>query len=111
MNDISMKRIPMYLAIGALALSSATATVYAVSAITISAQDEAMIRAAEIVFRENSEQGNNVAFRDGLYEGKLAAKRGVNAVPAIGRWNLEADRVSFTEGYRQAVSESLAANR
>jgi hypothetical protein len=105
------KQIPMYLAIGALALSSATATVYAVTAIASPVLDEDSIRAAEIFFREDITQANNVAFRDGLYEGKLAAKRGLNPAPAIGRWYIDADRSSFIEGFHQAYNETVAGNR
>jgi hypothetical protein len=106
-----VKQIPMYLAVGALALSSATATVYAISAIAAPGSADDMIRAAEELFRENIEQANNVAYRDGLFQGKLAAKRGIKTVPAIGRWNAEVDRASFSEGYHQATSESLAVSR
>jgi hypothetical protein len=109
--NIHGKQIPMYLAIGALALSSATATVYAVSAIAAPGSADDMIHGAEELFRENIEQANNVAYRDGLYQGKLATQRGTKSAPAIGRWNAEVDRASFSEGYHQATSESLAVSR
>ncbi|HEY0703566.1 MAG TPA: hypothetical protein VGD60_12440 [Candidatus Acidoferrales bacterium] len=109
--NVHIKQIPMYLAIGALALSSATATVYAVSAITTPGSGDDTIHAAEELFREKIEPANNVAYRDGLYQGKLAGARGSVSVPAIGRWNAPVDRASFREGYRQAIGESPVANR
>jgi len=45
------------------------------------------------------------AFRDGLYLGKLAAKNGEPARPAIGRWSTEHDRSMFTAGYRRGYNE------
>jgi hypothetical protein len=110
--NVHVKRIPMYLALAALALSSATATVYAVTAIaTPAAFSDAMINAAQELFRENIAQANNVAYRDGLYEGKLAATRGAGPTPSVGRWSATEDRASFAAGYRQALTEKLAANQ
>ncbi len=48
------------------------------------------------------------AFRDGLYLGRLAAQRGSEPHIASGRWATDRGRASFTEGYQQGYSESLA---
>lgn len=46
-------------------------------------------------------------FRDGLYLGKLAAKRGGESHISIGRWTTEADRASFTAGFQQGYHDGL----
>lgn len=55
------------------------------------------------------------AFRDGLYLGKLAAERGQELRPPIGRWSTDRDRSLFTDGYRRgyrslAVAQMSPAN-
>ena len=57
---------------------------------------------------ENISRVTDGAFRDGLYLGKLAAKRGIAPHVASGRWATESDRASFTAGYQQGYEESLA---
>lgn len=53
-------------------------------------------------------QATDGAFRDGVYLGKLAAKRGLPSHVAIGRWSTPVDRTSFAAGYQQGYSEFLA---
>jgi len=48
----------------------------------------------------------NGAFRDGLFLGALAAKRGTQPHIATGRWAATQDRTSFKEGYQQGYAES-----
>lgn len=50
----------------------------------------------------------NGAFRDGLYQGKLAAENGQPRRPALGRWSTEQDRATFAAGYERGYIESLA---
>jgi hypothetical protein len=50
----------------------------------------------------------NGAFRDGLFLGAQAAKRGAEPHIASGRWPTDQDRDSFAEGYRQGYAESSA---
>jgi hypothetical protein len=49
----------------------------------------------------NSPDQTGAAFRDGLYQGELAAERGEEPHISDGRWSNQADRASFTAGYRQ----------
>lgn len=49
------------------------------------------------------------AFRDGLYLGRLAAKRGQPSRPGIGRWSTDQDRSMFAAGYRRGYDASLAS--
>jgi hypothetical protein len=56
---------------------------------------------------ENSAPANGAAFRDGLFQGKLAVQHGAAKNPATGRWNSEADRASFAAGYQQGFDEPL----
>jgi hypothetical protein len=54
----------------------------------------------------------NAAFRDGLYQGKLAADEGRQFHIATARWSKSQDRASFAAGYRQSyglISSATAA--
>ncbi|HVO61795.1 MAG TPA: hypothetical protein VMT53_12730 [Terriglobales bacterium] len=46
------------------------------------------------------------AYRDGLYVGRLHRRHGLPSHPALGRWNREADRHLFGEGYDRGYSET-----
>ncbi|MGH9536779.1 MAG: hypothetical protein ACRD3H_02590 [Terriglobales bacterium] len=50
----------------------------------------------------------SAAFRDGLYLGVLAAKRGEEPHVAEGRWSNQANRISFTAGYQQGYDGAIA---
>jgi len=52
---------------------------------------------------------NDAAFRDGLFVGKLTAKRGQAMRPPIGRWSTWKDRASFEAGYKHGYSASRSA--
>ena len=58
---------------------------------------------------DNVSQTTDGAFRDGLYLGKLAAKRGDESHIAIARWATAEDRASFTAGYKRGYNEFLAS--
>lgn len=47
------------------------------------------------------------AYRDGLYIGKLAAERGRESRPPIGRWVGEKDRAAFLAGYEHAYNAGI----
>jgi hypothetical protein len=57
----------------------------------------------------NSAQLTDGAFRDGVYLGRLAAQSGGEHHVAVGRWATAQDRSSFSAGYEQGYSESLAS--
>jgi hypothetical protein len=59
----------------------------------------------------NVMQASNAAYRDGAYQGSLAAKRNGPFHVAVGRWATTEDRASFSEGYRQAFGETANAGR
>lgn len=48
------------------------------------------------------------AYRDGLYIGKLAARRGRTSRPPIGRWSGEKDRASFRAGYEHSYNAGIS---
>jgi hypothetical protein len=52
-------------------------------------------------------RSTSVAFRDGMYLGKLTAQKGEPQHVAVARWAFEADRESFTEGYAHGYSANL----
>lgn len=86
----------------ALAISAAALTVTAswamLSAPTITTKTAAIVRAAD------------VAYRDGLYLAKVHAADGTNCKVSVGRWRTEQDRQSFAEGYQAgSAQEGLAA--
>jgi hypothetical protein len=55
--------------------------------------------------RANFEMERNAAFRDGLFQGKLAASRGEEEHLSVGRWNAPEDRAAFAAGYRHGYPE------
>ncbi len=61
-------------------------------------------------FREphNSAVEADGAFRDGSYQGWLAARRGEEPHISEGRWSNQAERASFTAGYQQGYDEAVA---
>lgn len=63
---------------------------------------------ASLSLNRNAHQATDGAFRDGLYQGGLAAKHGNEPHIAVGRWATDQDRASFAAGYRQGYAESLA---
>lgn len=58
-------------------------------------------------------EATDAAFRDGLYQGKLAAESGRKSRPTIGygRWHDDHDLDSFVAGYQQGYAQALAAKR
>lgn len=48
------------------------------------------------------------AFRDGLYLGGLAAKRGEEPRVSEGRWSDQTDRKLFIAGYQRGYDEAIA---
>ena len=50
----------------------------------------------------------SAAFRDGLYLGGLAARRGEEPHFSEGRWANQVDRSSFKAGYQQGYDEAIA---
>jgi hypothetical protein len=57
---------------------------------------------------DNNPFWTGAAFRDGLYLGGLAARRGEESHISEGRWSNQADRSSFTAGYEQGYDEGIA---
>ena len=53
-----------------------------------------------------ADQTSDAAFRDGLYQAKLAAARGDAPHVAIGRWGSDHDRTSFANGYLQGYRQA-----
>jgi hypothetical protein len=52
-----------------------------------------------------SDSASNAAYRDGLYQAKLAVQRGDAAHVSTGRWGSDADRTSFAAGYQQGYQD------
>jgi len=55
-----------------------------------------------------SSQATNTAYRDGLFLGSFAARRGEDFHAAEGRWARDTDRQAFVEGYRVGYDAVLA---
>jgi hypothetical protein len=47
-------------------------------------------------------QATNGAYRDGLFQGKLARERGAKPHVSFGRWSTGGDRFAFSAGYEEA---------
>jgi len=56
----------------------------------------------------DAKQANNAAYRDGLFLGSFAARRGDDFHSAAGRWARDEDRDAFTAGYRDGYNAVLA---
>jgi hypothetical protein len=65
---------------------------------------------SELVSDEVS-HATDAAYRDGLFQGKLAADRGHKPIPSVGRWSSGEDRSSFVAGFTQGYQRQLAARR
>ena len=57
----------------------------------------------------DSSQATSAPFRDGLYQGKLAAERSGEPRISTGRWATAADRAVFAEGFRQGYYDGLVS--
>jgi len=55
---------------------------------------------------QNVARATSAAYRDGLFEGRLARERGSKAHIAVGRWSSDDDRAAFSEAYEHAYSEA-----
>ncbi len=84
--------VPIFIA-AAITLIAATATVNAITTRAIKA--------------ENASQLRDAAFRDGLFQGKLAVQRGAARNPITSRWNVAADRDAFAVGYERGFDEPV----
>ena len=62
-----------------------------------------------IAAETNVTQATNAAYRDGVFQGSLAAKPNSPLHVAVRRWATEEDRASFSAGYRQAFGETVAS--
>jgi hypothetical protein len=60
---------------------------------------------------EDVRQATDAAYRDGLFQGKLAAARGPKPIPSVGRWNDDKDRSSFAAGYKEGYEQQGARKR
>ena len=69
----------------------------------------AMLRSAiaqgeSLIVTRGAGEAIDGAFRDGLFQGELAATRGSTRHISRGRWAADKDRASFSEGYRQGYA-------
>lgn len=93
-----MKKLSLY--VFAMALALGIAASFLTGAVTSGTQTAA----AQV----NS--ATNAAFRDGLYLGKLDAGRGNRPHLGSGRWNQDADRRNYIEGYVRGFNEAAIAS-
>lgn len=73
--------------------------------VTIAARQSSVRPRREIPSATEATSG---AYRDGLFLGSFAARRGDDFHMAVGRWAREADRQAFDEGYHQGYNAALA---
>lgn len=81
--------------ISVLAFAGACAIV---TVITVGAMNHTSMNA-------NDSAHANAAFRDGLYQARLATQRGEKPQLTAGRWSRDLDRRAYVAGYQQAYSE------
>jgi len=51
---------------------------------------------------------HDAPYRDGLFQGRLAAPRGGADRPNVGRWSSDDARAHFIQGYEQAYRDALS---
>ncbi len=71
-----------------------------VLAIVICAAGSTMITNANSRTQHPEQKRNDAAYRDGLFLGQLDSKQGRERHLSIGRWSSQAERRSFSEGYK-----------
>lgn len=49
----------------------------------------------------------NAAFRDGMYQAKLAAQKGERPHPSVARWSRDSDRRAYVAGYQEGYLATL----
>jgi hypothetical protein len=57
------------------------------------------------------ERASNAAYRDGLFQGRLARERGGKPHVSLGRWSTAGDRSAFSAGYDQAFGAAAVEIR
>jgi hypothetical protein len=60
---------------------------------------------------QNVALATNAAYRDGLFQGRLARERGTKPHIAVGRWSSDDDRAAFSVAYERAYSEPVTSNQ
>jgi hypothetical protein len=63
---------------------------------------------ATMAARRDAAHATSAAFRDGLFLGSLAVKRGERTQPSTARWATADDRELFVEGYQEAFSNGVS---
>jgi hypothetical protein len=58
----------------------------------------------------DARNAGNAAFRDGAYQGRLAAQRGDRPHLTAARWSPNVDRRAYVAGYQQAYLRALGQN-
>jgi hypothetical protein len=78
----------------------------------------AVVSAAKPEDQATSQRAQNAArfaassaYRDGLYQGQLAASRNVASRIPVGRWSSQADKEAFAIGYQDGYAQALAEKR
>jgi hypothetical protein len=84
--------VPIFIA-AIMSMVAVTATVDAVSTREVRAENSVLV--------------NSAAFRDGLFQGKLAVQRGAAKNQATSRWNTEANRAAYATGYERGYDEPV----
>ena len=74
------------------------------SSTTAALAEQTAERTSDRTADRTADRTSDAAFRDGLYQAKLAVNRGDPAHVSIGRWRSEQDRVSFAAGYLQGYA-------
>jgi hypothetical protein len=69
------------------------------------------VDAPGIATKVTTDGASNAAFRDGLYQAKLARQRGSGAHIATGRWRSDQDRASFAAGYQQGFAQASGSSK
>lgn len=76
----------------------------AVAALTLAARSHDLPSAPALKAHQSQELTTQAPYRDGLFQGRLAAERGASMAPVLSRWSDNADRAVFVLGYSRGYS-------
>jgi hypothetical protein len=108
-NTFTTARGAYWVVIVAASLTSATHVVQGARSMKETPETSGRAQAAATSQSRAIDPLLSVAYRDGLYVGKLAAQRGEQRLAPVGRWSAQGDRDAFLAGYQQANAETAQA--
>ena len=109
-NAFTNARGAYWAVIAAASLTFATHAVQGARSMKKTPEASVKLQSADTSQSRAIDPSLTAAYRDGLYVGKLAAQRGEQRPPPVGRWSAQNDREAFLAGYEQSNAEIAKAS-